>query len=198
MMTIFSVCKTKFSYYIYLFSVLLLSIPGCESIPSQTKGPDNPLDPNNPNNNITGPALVLSPTQLEVNNNGQFRLELWVVESDSVAAMSTRILYDPVKLKAQNVDSLMTNSESFFLQNSGQLIWFSIINNDSGFIQIDCAVVAGDPKDVEGRGVISRIIFQHVSGTAANINISSESRLRNSTNDVKNINDILGTTVTIK
>jgi hypothetical protein len=197
-MTILSVCKIKLSYYIFLLSVLLLSTPGCESIPSQTKGPDNPLDPNNPNNNITGPALVLSPTQLEVNNNGQFRLELWVVESDSVAAMSTRILYDPVKLKAQNVDSLMTNSESFFLQNSGQLIWFSIINNDSGFIQIDCAVVAGDPKDVEGRGVISRIIFQHVSGTAANINISSESRLRNSTNDVKNINDILGTTVTIK
>ena len=193
----FYVYKKSPFYSIIRITVLILLIAGCESLPSISEGPDNPLDPANPNNNINGPALVLSPTRLNVINNSQFQLELWIVESDSIAAMSTRILYDPIKISAQGVDSLQTNSESFFLQNGGQLIWFSSINNDSGFIQIDCAVVEGDPKDVEGRGIISRILFRHLSGTEASIHISSDSQLRTSKNSEKNPNDILGTDIKI-
>lgn len=201
-MRIYSAYKKNLFYYIYLLcffaTVFVLFSPGCESLPSQSDGPDNPLDPNNPNNNFNGPALVLSPTKVDIKNNDRFYIELWIVESDSIAAMSTRIIYDPLELSAESVDSLQTNSESFFLQNGGQMIWLSTINNDSGFIQIDCAVVEGDPKEVEGDGVISRILFKHLSGTKAGINISSESQLRNSANDERNPNDFIGTDINIK
>jgi hypothetical protein len=195
-------CKNNLFYYIYLLcfftTVFIFFSPGCESLPSQSEDPDNPLDPNNPNNTFNGPALVLSPTKVDVKNNGQFYLELWIVESDSIAAMSTRILYDPSKLRAESVDSLQTNSESFFLQNGGQLIWLSTINNDSGFIQIDCAVVEGDPRDVEGDGKILRIFFSHLSESTASIRLSTDSYLRNSQNEAVIINDLLDSDIIIK
>ena len=171
---------------------------GCESLPSQSDGPDNPLDPNNPNNNIQGPALVLSPTDVTINAGDEFQLDLWIVETDSVAGMSTRIIFDPDEITAVNVDSLSTNSESFFLQNGGQLIWFFTINNDSGFVQIDCAVVEGSPKNVYGTGVISKIIFNHLSGTESMIDISNKSLLRDNTNTKINIGDRIGSLVNIK
>ena len=170
---------------------------GCESLPSKSDGPDNPLDPNNPTNIVQGPALVLSPTNVKINTGDEFQLELWIVEIYSVAGMSARINFDPTEFNVENVDSLSDNSESFFLQNGGQLIWFCTINNDSGFVQIDCAVVEGAPKDVKGRGVISRILLQHLSGPKTNINISSLSYLRNSSNDEINLNDLIGAEINI-
>jgi len=182
----------------FVTPVFVLFSTGCESLPSQIEGPDNPLDPHNPNNKIDGPALVLSPTKVAVKNHGQFSLELWIVESESIAAISTRILFDPLKLSVESVDSLQTNSESFFLGNGGQLLWFATVNNDSGFIQIDCAVVEGNPREVEGLGVVSRIRFQHISGTNAGISFSSKSNLRNSTNAEINLNDLIGAEINIK
>jgi hypothetical protein len=130
--------------------------------------------------------------------NSQFQLALWAVETDSMTGISTRILFDPAKLRVVGVDSLNVNSESFFLQNGGQLIWFLTTNNDSGFIQIDCAVVEGTPRYVAGTGIISKIDFQHFSGTNTEIEISEKSLLRNDMNKTQNINDRIGSQINIK
>jgi hypothetical protein len=167
-------------------------------MPSELEGPDNPLDPNNPNNMIQGPALVLSPTKVNINTGDEFKMELWLMETDSTAGMSTRIIYDPSELTVESVDSLSTNFESFFLQNGGQLIWFSTINNDSGFVQIDCGVVEGSPRNVDGTGIICSLIFNHLSGNETEIHISSQSKLRDNSNQQHIIADRIGTIVHIR
>ncbi len=182
----------------FILTLFCCFIAGCEELPQQSKGPDNLLDPDNPDNDIQGPALVLSPTQVNVKMSSQFQLALWAVETDSMTGVSTRILFDPAKLRVVGVDSLNVNSESLFLQNGGQLIWFFTTNNDSGFIQIDCAVVEGTPRYVTGTGIISKIDFQHLSGTSAEIEISENSQFRNESNKKLNINDRIGSQINIK
>ena len=181
----------------FFITTIILFNAGCESLPSQSDGPDNPLDPNNPNNIIQGPALILSPTDVTINTGDEFQLELWIVEADSIAGMSTRINFDPTEFTLENVDSMSANSESFFLQNGGQLIWFCTINNDDGYVQIDCAVVEGSPRNVHGSGVISKIVFQHLSGTKTEIDISSQSSLRDATNQTHTIGERIGAQVNI-
>jgi hypothetical protein len=181
-----------------ILTIFCCIIAGCEELPPQSKGPDNRLDPYNPDNDIQGPAIVLSPTKIDVKMSGQFQLDLWTVETDSMTGISTRILFDPAKLSVIGVDSLNANSESLFLQNGGQLIWFYTTNNDSGYIQIDCAVVEGTPRYVAGTGIISKIDFQHLSGTSAEIDISEKSLLRNDINKTQNINDRIGSQINIK
>lgn len=188
--------------YSYLLIVLIFIavrfFTGCTELPSQAEGPDNPLDPNNPNNNIQGPALILSPTEVNIKAGNDFQLELWIVDADSMAGLSTRIYFDPLKFSVEEIDSLTVNSESFLLQNGGQLIFFSNIDNDSGFIDIDCAVVEGDPRNVTGSGLISRMNFNHLTGTSAKLEISEESLLRDDANEEQNIMDRLGSQIKIK
>ena len=201
-MKIFSILKNNKSYCRYLLcifaTVLILFNSGCESLPSHSEGPDNPLDPSNPNNNIKGPALVLSPVKLDVKSQSQFELELWIVETDPIAGISTNILFDPVKFRVEEVDSLITGSESFLLGNGGRLIFISTFSNDTGYIKIDCAIVEGEPRDVEGGGIISRITFSHLSESTASISLSSDSYLRNSQNEAVIINDLLNSDIIIK
>jgi hypothetical protein len=178
--------------------IALLFHCSCKELPSESEEPDNPLDPSNPNNEIQGPALVLSPTDVQIKSGEEFQLDLWIVETDSTAGMSTRIIFDPTEFTVKSADSLTTNSESFFLQNGGQLIWFCTINNNSGFVQIDCAIVEGTPRNVVGTGVITKIIFNHLSGTGTKIDISAESLLRDDTNKTQNVMDRIGSIVNIK
>jgi len=182
----------------FIFTLFCCFVAGCEELPQQSKAPDNRLDPDNPDNDIQGPALVLSPTNIDININSQFQLALWAVETDSMTGISTRILFDPAKLRVVGVDSLNVNSESLFLQNGGQLIWFFTTDNDSGFIQIDCAVVEGTPRYVAGTGIISKVDFQHLTGTSAEIEISENSKIRNESNKKQNINDRIGSQINIK
>ena len=175
--------------------IIVLFCTSCKEMPSESEGPDNPIDPNNPNNSIRGPALILSPTNIQIKSGNQFQLDLWIVETDSVAGMSTRIIFDPTEFSVQNVDSLSVTSESFFLKNGGQLIWFCTINNDSGFVQIDCAVVEGSPRNVIGTGVISKIVFDHITGSDATIRISEQSYLRDDQNDKVQINTYYDATI---
>jgi len=200
-MKIFSIRINKLLFDIFILfifnMVITLFYSGCESLPSQSDGPDNPLDPNNPNNKIQGPALILSPTDIKINTGDEFQLELWIVEADSVAGMSTRIIFDPIEFSVKSVDSLDVNSESFFLQNGGQLIWFCTINNDDGYVQIDCAVVEGSPRNVYGSGVISKIVFQNLSGTETEIDISNQSSLRDAKNQTHTIGERIGAQVNI-
>jgi hypothetical protein len=186
------------SFLIALMILSILVVSGCKELPSESQGPDNPLDPNNPNNDIQGPALILSPTDVEIKNGDEFELDLWIVETDSTAGISTRINFDPTEFSVKSADSLTTNSESFLLENGGQLIWFSTINNESGFVEIDCAVVEGTPRNVVGTGIIARIIFQHLTGINSNIEISNQSLLRDNQNNALTINTLYDANITIK
>ena len=45
------------SYLLLVFVIMVVQIfTNCAELPSQAEGPDNPLDPNNPYNNIQGPG----------------------------------------------------------------------------------------------------------------------------------------------
>jgi hypothetical protein len=178
--------------------IIGLFFASCEELPQQVKNPDNPFDPKNPNNDIEGPALVLSPTTVQIKENDQFSIELWVVEADPVTGISTSINFDPLVLQAISVDSLTSGSESFMLQNGGQLIFFSSIDNVNGNIQIDCAVVEGEPKAVIDNGIISRIVFRHVSQTSTDISLAVESAMRDSLNNPVSINDLIDSEVLVK
>jgi hypothetical protein len=198
----FKAIKNAHFGYLYLFLTCIMMVTsfyvGCKELPQQAKNPDNPFDPNNPNNDIQGPALVLSPTKVEIKANEQFYLDLWVVEADPVTGISAGINFDPLSLQVESVDSLTSGSESFLLQNGGQLIFFSTIDNDNGYLQIDCAVVEGEPKEVVKNGKISRILFKHLSQTSTDISLSVESYMRDSDNDPVSINDLIDAEVLVK
>ena len=131
----------KISIYSYLLLVFVIMtvrfFAGCTELPSKSEGPDNPLDPSNPANSIEGPALILSPTQIDINRGENFQLELWIVEANAVAGMSTRIIFDHeifnvekvdelgegyvIHFDSSSVDSSGTGSESFKHQKHGEL-----------------------------------------------------------------------------
>jgi hypothetical protein len=186
------------SFLIALMILSILVVSSCKELPSESQGPDNPLDPNNPNNDIQGPALILSPTDVEINSGEEFELDLWIVETDSTAGISTRITFDPTEFSVTSADSLTANSESFLLENGGQLIWFSTINNESGFVEIDCAVVEGTPRNVIGTGIVARILFQHLTGMNSSIEISNQSLLRDNQNNALTINTLYDANITAK
>ncbi len=192
---IFNLCCLHILFV--LLSAFWLS--NCSELPSKSEGPDNPLDPRNPANKNQGPVLVLSPTQINVNSGNNFQLELWIVGTDSIAGLSTRISYDPQQLSVEEIDSLVTASESILLQNGGQLIFFSNVDTDSGFIDIDCAVVEGKPRNITGSGIITRINFRHLSGTSeTNLEISENSLLRDDSNTEVALADRIGSQINIK
>jgi len=168
----------------------------CEKIPDRPENPDNPLDPNNPK---SGSAFILSPTKLTIEASEQFQLELWVSNVDPIAGISSKIYFNNVSFNVDSIDFLMVNSESFLLQNGGELLTFSQVNYDSGFISLDCAVVEGSPRDVAGTGKVVRIIFTHKSGSPIKLEISQEGTiLRNSRNEAVYIDNFIGSEVTIK
>jgi len=188
-------------YFLMIVIIIIITqiLSGCSELPSKSEGPDNPLDPRNPANKNQGPVLVLSPTQINVNSGNNFQLELWIVETDSIAGLSTRISYDPQQLSVEEIDSLVTASESILLQNGGQLIFFSDVDTDSGFIDIDCAVVEGKPRNITGSGIITRINFRHLSGTSeTNLEISENSLLRDDSNTEVALADRIGSQINIK
>jgi len=117
------------------------------------------------------------------------------METDSTAGMSTRIIFNPLEFSVKSVDSLSANSESFLLQNGGQLIWFYKIDNENGYVQIDCAVVEGSPRNVDGTGVVSKIIFNHLSGKKTTMRISDQSYLRDNQNNIIQINSYYDATI---
>lgn len=139
---------------------------------------------------VKGPALMLLPKKIIINNGSQFVVDLWVDETDSIAGVSTKILYDQVKVQVESVDFLETNNESFLLANGGELITFSSIDNNNGIVDIDCGVVTGNPKNVIGNGKIARLTLTHLSGTSTHITISSMSELRNNKNEAVYINNL--------
>jgi len=188
-------------YFLMIVIIIIITqiLSGCSELPSKSEGPDNPLDPRNPANKNQGPVLVLSPTQINVNSGNNFQLELWIVETDSIAGLSTRISYDPQQLSVEEIDSLVTASESILLQSGGQLIFFSNVDTDSGFIDIDCAVVEGKPRNITGSGIITRINFRHLSGTSeTNLEISENSLLRDDSNTEVALADRIGSQINIK
>ena len=190
-----------FIRWILIISILFTFIClGCEELPNKPKSPYNPDDPNNPSNVS---SLVLSPTKLSVQANSQFQVELWVTQVDSLAGVSAKIIFDPNKIKGDSIDFLEgvnnSDSESLLLKNGGMLIPFCKIENDSGFISLDCAVVEGNPKDVTGSGKVVRIVFTHKSDSPINLEISqTESMLRNSRNKTVHINNFIGSEVTVE
>ncbi len=149
-------------------------------------------------NAITGPALFLMPKKVEISAHSQFLLELWVDETDSIAGVSTKILFNPQRLRIDNINFLETGSESFLLNNGGQLITFSNIQNDSGFVEIDCAVVTGNPKNVLGSGKVAGLTFSHISGNQSTVSFSTDSKLRKNDNQVVNINNLISTEILVQ
>ena len=186
---------TCLSVSVMVFFIIMV---GCDQLPQQADNPDNPLDPGNPDKVIDVPALVMSPVEIEVPSNGQFDLELWVLEASKVAGITSRITFDPANLQVNGVDSLLANDESFLLQNGGQLVWFSTIDNINGFIQIDCAVAEASPGEVEGTGIISRISFEHISGSDSQVNISNQSEFRDGDNTGIAPKALVGAKVAVK
>jgi len=184
-----SITYTKLDEYVHSFQIQGRYLTGDEStiltIPFTV-------------NAISGPALYLMPKRLEISTNAQFQLELWIDETDSIAGVSTKILFGSQNLRVDSIDFLESGNESFLLNSGGQLISFSNIQNDSGFVEIDCAVVTGYPKNVIGNGKIARITMSHIFGSQLSVSLSIESKLRKNNNQVVNINNLISSEILIQ
>lgn len=176
--------KHLINFILGLALILTLIQQACEKLPDRPDYQNNPWDPNNPNNMIIEPAMILSPVRMNVESGGEFQLELWLVgaNSDSIAGISLRIEFDKTKVRMDSVDFLEENSESFLLKNGGELAYFENIKNDSGFVNLDCAVVKGNPRNVTGFGRVARVYFRHLTGLQTTIYISRYAKIRNSNN----------------
>ena len=64
-------------------------------------------------NAIPGPALYLMPKRIKISENSQFQLDLWIDETDSIAGVSTKMLFDPQSIRIDHIDFLESESESF-------------------------------------------------------------------------------------
>jgi hypothetical protein len=182
---------------IVLITVIIIIPLSCRKLPQAPDKPTNPLDPNNSNNSFHGSALVLSPSRVEVKANSRFDIELWVVESEPVAGVSTKIEFDAGKLQVSDSNILDKEENSFLLKNDGELISFQEINNSEGYLQLDLLVVEGSPRNVSGKGKIARITFEHIGGSAEIIAISDSSRLRNSQNLQVDINNFINAQIVV-
>ena len=144
---------------------------------------------------IMAPALYLSPKMVRIRNAEQFEIDVLVDVEDSFAGVNLYIEFDFASIRVTQI----AFNNIFFEQNGGRLIWLT--NNDyneSGLLNLNCAVVEGDPKDVTGSSRIARIYFQHISGTSSEINITDASQVRNSENINLEVNSLLGARVTVQ
>jgi hypothetical protein len=148
-------------------------------------------------NAVSGPALITIPKRVEIAAGAQFELQLWIDETDSIAGVSTKIIYESTHLRVDKIDFLETNNESFLLANGGRLITFSNIDNTNGIADLDCAVVQGNPRNVVNSGIFARIRFTHLSGTSSTISFSTESKFRSSDNLEIGINNLVGTEIIV-
>ena len=180
------------TFFIFLF------LYSCKSLPGDPDSAHNPLDPDNPDNSFTGTSLVLSPTIVSISGGSQFTIDLWVVETDSLAGFNAKILFDPDDLQVEDIDFLDTDSESLMLDNGGSLVYFEEIDSTEGHIILDCAVVEGSPRNVIGTGVLSRISFKHQSGTQTEIDIASSTKFRNNNNNPVSLGLLIGSEITVK
>jgi hypothetical protein len=204
--------------FILLITISCVWLSSCSELPSKSEGPDNLFDPKNPNNLIEGPALILSPVKININNGDNFQTELWIVEANTpISGVTTRIEFDPdvfsvegvneigqsfvIHSDTSSVDSSGTGSESFLLQNGGQLIFIYDIDAENGYLDIDCAVVEGNPRDVTGSGTLAKITFKHLTvstDSESQLEISQNSLFSDSNSNPVAVNHRLGSQVTIK
>lgn len=147
---------------------------------------------------IQGPALYVFPKHKSITAGEQFQMELWLDETTNIAGLSTQLIFAPAKLRIDAVDFLEAGQESVLLQNGGQLVTFSEINNTTGTLQLDCAVVESVPHDVSGSGVIVRITFTHLSGTDAALTLASSSSLQNSDGQTVVLNNLVGSQIDVQ
>jgi hypothetical protein len=141
-------------------------------------------------NAISGPALMFFPKYIEVTSGNQFQVELWVDETDSIAGISAKLIFNPAQIRIDDVDFLETNSSSFLLKNGGHLLTFSHLDNNNGLVELDIAVVTGNPRNVFGNGKIALITMTQLSGNTSSVLISNQSKFRNSDNNEININSL--------
>jgi hypothetical protein len=147
---------------------------------------------------VKGPALMLLPKRIKINSGSQFILELWVDEIDSIAGISTKLIYPTDGLRVDLIDPLDVNEESFLLNNGGELITFTEINNTDGIAEIDIAVTTGNPRNVIGSGIIANLHFTHISGNENQIKLSDSSKARNNRNENILIIEMINSTIIMK
>jgi len=131
---------------------------------------------------IKAPALFLVGKRNKVLTGESFTLSLEVELDDSVSIIYTKMDFDPDALQVDSVVYKKQPEEAFLLKNGGELITFEHFDNTTGTIELDCAVYQGNPRNVSGSGSIANIYFSHIISTGSLIQISEDSKCRDSEN----------------
>lgn len=113
---------------------------------------------------VAGPALRFFPRQISVGSSGQFEIEVYAEEVDSLKGFKLVIDYNPTIL---NWVDAQLDTAGLLGRSGGQIIRFRDIDSFNGTITFDAVLVGGASRSVSGTGPLARLIFRVISNQAS-------------------------------
>ena len=110
---------------------------------------------------IQGPALWLTPREVETASGSEFQLQIVAEEVTDLMLAHLVVKFDPSKLELVSVEAVT----EFFQKNGGTLVWPEP-RFGNNFVDISTGVALGNPPGVDGTGTIGLLKFKaKASGT---------------------------------
>lgn len=125
---------------------------------------------------ISGPALWLSPRHQVVSAGSNFAVTLTAEEMNNMLGLYAPVKYDPNAVTL--VDYNVLNADGTYLtKNGGSVIGMVEQSSSLGLIELNLAVVEGDPPGLEGSGKLVTLQFRANTSQTISIRLGAEARV---------------------